>query len=99
MTNNKEQLIQILTSAFEYETKSLCYFDYMNDAEANGNTELENHYWMQCQNYDGRAQGLLDAYEILTGRMVLCIPSRIRKEIDALNLAIMEDYKSEMCPF
>lgn len=99
MTTWNQQLIEILTSAFEYETKSLCFFEYSKGAETKGDTKLENHYWVQCQNYDGRAQGLLDAYEVLTGRKIFCIPSRIREEIETNILTIRENYKSESCPF
>lgn len=99
MTTWSQQLIEILTNAFEYETKSMLYWEFAKNAKKRGNTEIEYLNSIDCQYFEGRAKGLINAYKILTGREILCTPSYIKKEIDRLNIAIMEDCKSEMCPF
>lgn len=88
---NTQQLHEILNAALEYETKSMLYWEYIKEAQNHGLIESENFNWATCREYDGRAKGLLDAYEVLTGRKISCLPSAINKEIESLLTSI---YKS-----
>ena len=81
MKMNNKQLLEILSKAYEYAVKSMKYFNWCEEYREAGNTELENNYWTGCREYDGRARGLLNAYEILTGKDIMPIPSFIQDEM------------------
>lgn len=103
MTNN-EQLFEILTRAQVNAVKSMQYFEYSQEKEKEGNAELASNYWATCQDYDGRARGLLEAYEIMTGKNILPIPSYINDELmiiryDMMNEPLTENWDTELIPF
>lgn len=47
--------------------------------------------WHACIEHDKRARGLLDAYQIITGREVVNIVSAIRQEIDVYKVEFLVD--------
>ena len=70
MTNanpkDNAKLIDILQEAQIAYEKEMIYFDGHNDE--NKDPEMKNIYWARSTEYSGKCEGLLTAYEILTGR-------------------------------
>lgn len=83
---NKQQLHEILAAALKCEESAMLYFDMMNAAIECKHEETEHYYWCNCQENEGKARGLLEAYKILTGRDVMAIPSYIRDELKMYEL-------------
>lgn len=81
---NKElmnaKLMEILKEALYEYRKNLEYFEAFKEAE---DAEIRQIYWSRSEEHDGKCEGLLTAYEILTGRAVLS--HLIREEIKHLN--------------
>lgn len=72
-----EKLVKILEKALALMKKSDRWFDYYDESN-------DENDWDMCVKYRKRAQGLLDAYEILTGKHVNCIICSIREELETL---------------
>lgn len=68
------ELVKILEAALENSEFALRWFKHYEDT----NNEDD---WEISKEYDMRAKGLLEAYEILTGRHVLCGYCFIRDEL------------------
>ena len=62
MTNVKE--IRILEAAQMYYEESMFLFKQYQESQG---TDLEEILWAACEEKSGKADGLLFAYEILTG--------------------------------
>lgn len=71
------ELVKILEKALELMEESDCWFDYYDESN-------DEDDWNMCVKYSKRAQGLLDAYEILTGKKINCSKCSIRKELETL---------------
>lgn len=67
--------LAILEEAKKWAERSMDMFTRYQETE---NANL----WYACIEHDKRARGLLDAYQIITGREVVNIVSAIRQEID-----------------
>ena len=67
MTN---ELKNILEAAQTWYEASMRDFSNMQKAEAEHDEYMSNVYWAICQEYSGKADGLLLAYEIITGRSI-----------------------------
>ena len=65
MTN---ELKNILESAQTWYVASMREFSNMQKAEKEKDEYMSNVYWAICQEYSGKADGLLLAYAIITGR-------------------------------
>ena len=59
------ELVKILEVAKAHYDCSMRYFDYFSDEN---DQELKEIYWSRCQEESGKADGLLKAYEIITGK-------------------------------
>lgn len=57
------ELVKILEAALEYLETSNKWFEYYEHTN-------DEDDWAICKKYDMRAKGMLEAYEILTGRYV-----------------------------
>lgn len=71
------QLVKILEKALKAMEKSDRWFDYYDESN-------DENDWDMCVKYRKYAQGLLDAYEILTGKKVNCLVCSIREELETL---------------
>lgn len=71
------QLVKILEKALALMEKSDRWFDYYDESN-------DENDWEMCVKYSKQAQGLLDAYEILTGKKIHCGLSSISKELETL---------------
>ena len=66
MTN--EKLVEILEEAQAMYKREMNYFDdYANETDK----EMKQIYWARSEEFGGKCEGLLTAYEIITGRAVL----------------------------
>lgn len=73
------ELVKILEAALNYHATSLeTYKAYQNEEDA----ELKENLWGMCELYTGKCEGLLMAYEILTGRIIYSI--EIKDELLAM---------------
>lgn len=68
MENANTKLLEILAEARHNYRKSMDYFEQFKAEE---NVEMKQVYWARSEEYDGKCEGLLTAYEIITGRCVL----------------------------
>lgn len=63
-----EKLVEILEEAQIAYKRELRYFDeYANETD----DEMKQIYWTRSQEFSSECEGLLTAYEIITGRAVL----------------------------
>ena len=74
--------LAILDKALKYAGYSMDMFTRYQE------TDYESD-WQASMEYDKRARGLLDAYQIITGREVVNAVSTIRMEIDAYKVAFL----------
>ena len=72
-------MIEILKKAVEWQEFSMA--NYRLSQEEPEGTELFNAYWRAVCEADERSQGLLDAYQIISCRIVLNYDSAIKDEI------------------
>ena len=84
MEKTYNNLHEILENAWHLVALLTYYFELMNDEHAKGNKDMEENLWAACQEAEGRAHGLLDAYEIISGRHVVCTRDSIIEEIERL---------------
>lgn len=80
----KEPKVTSNEKLFEILNKALYYANFSMDAFTRYQETDDAFDWGNCMEYDKRAWGLLDAYEILTGREVVNIISAIEDEISTL---------------
>lgn len=66
------ELVKILEAAQKYDALSMRWFEIYTDSK----DELD---WNTCKEYDMRTEGLLEAYEILTGKRIR--PFQIEDEL------------------
>lgn len=71
------QLVKILEKALKAMESSNYWFGYYEESN-------DQNDWQVCVEYNERAHGLLDAYEILTGKKVNCLVCSIREELETL---------------
>lgn len=74
MTN---ELVKILEAAKEYKRRSMRWFGLYEES----NCESD---WQMCKELEMKCYGLLEAYEILTGKKVYSIGIDIDKEITVM---------------
>lgn len=85
MEKTFNNLNEILEKALRWEELSTYYFELMNKEHVGGNKDMEENYWGACQEVEGRAHGLLDAYEIINGRRhIVCTKYSIIEEMERL---------------
>lgn len=68
------ELVKILEAALEYLKSSNKWFEQYERTN-------DEDDWAICKEYDMRAKGMLEAYEILTGRHVLNGVCFVREEL------------------
>lgn len=86
MINNPEEYaidyagnaLEILVSALKWQNASLKNFETSQEAD---NKDTANTFWEMSMEADKRADGLLDAYEILTMRKIINTRWSIYEEI------------------
>lgn len=71
------ELVKILEAALEDAEMSNYWFAKYEQTN-------DNEYWEICKQYDEHAKGLLQAYQIMTGRHVICGYTFIREELLAV---------------
>ena len=69
------ELVKILEAAKEYHRRAMVWFDMYTDS----NDEFD---WTTCKELSNKCQGLLEAYEIMTGRKISDF--EIEKELMAI---------------
>ena len=74
------KLIEILEEAKACHTRAMRYFKYYSTE--NDDAEMKQIYWTRSEEYRGKCEGLLTAYEIITNRCV--IDYNISNEIEHL---------------
>lgn len=57
------ELVKILEAAKEYHRRAMVWFDMYTDS----NDEFD---WATCKELSNKCQGLLESYEIMTGRKI-----------------------------
>lgn len=72
MTN---ELVKILEAALEEQKKSMKWFEMYIDSNDNFDWEISKEHDMKCC-------GLLQAYEILTGKNIRALICEIREELE-----------------
>lgn len=77
------ELKAILESAQTWYEASMREFSHMQEAEAEHDEYMANVYWSSCQEYSGKADGLLLAYAILTGKSLY--QHQIKNEINFMS--------------
>ena len=71
------KLFNILEEAQAMHERAMKCFDYhVNEAD----DEMKQIYWTRSEEYSGKCEGLLTAYEIITGRCIM--DHRILEEIE-----------------
>lgn len=71
------ELAKILEAALEYLKTSNKWFEHYEHTN-------DEDDWAICIEYDMRAKGMLEAYEIITGRHVLCGYYFVKEELQAV---------------
>ena len=64
------KLVNILEAAKFYNDCSMKMYNLAEKAEQENNREDYEIYWKWCCELDERCKGLLEAYEILTGKKI-----------------------------
>ena len=64
------ELVKILEAAKFYNNRSMEMYNYAEKAEQENNREDYEIYWNWCREIDERCKGLLEAYEIMTGKKI-----------------------------
>lgn len=87
--NPNEYQDDIVLNTLAILEAALKWAEYSMDMFARHQETNDEDDWRACSEYDRRARGLLDAYQIITGREVVNIVSSIRQEIDVYKVEFL----------
>lgn len=87
--NPNEYKSDIVHNTLAILEKALKYAGYSMDMFTRYQESDDEDDWRVCSEYDKRARGLLDAYQIITGREVVNIVSAIKQEIDVYKVEFL----------
>lgn len=80
--NELEQKIAILEKAYTASDRAMMYWKAFKEYASD--EALQNHLWAEYTHHNGLAEGLLFAYETLTGIQIFSTPTYINSELDKL---------------